>query len=208
MRRSVTSILLALLKESRYKYFCRGNQGQLQARRTPKMHVGRHPADKVSPGQKFWRLTAIERVQSRPISGNVQWLFRCECGNETTAAMSDVKRGFKKSCGCLHKETAVQNGRSVTTHGMFGTSEYQAWADLIRRCNDETHQSYKYYGARGITVCERWYKFENFFADMGFRPAGLVLDRINNDGNYEPTNCRWTTVSQSNKNKRYPKKKK
>jgi len=90
------------------------------------------------------------------------------------------------------------------SHGMFGTATYRAWNDMKKRCLNKTNKSYKYYGGRGITICERWLTFENFLADMGVRPAGLSLDRIDNNGNYEPGNCRWTTHQQQMVNRRKP----
>jgi len=170
--------------------------------RKPRGGPNGRPPLLIEAGQKFVRLTAIKRIGSSP-SGNIQWLFRCKCGNETVATVSDVKRGFKKSCGCMLRERAIEMGRASATHKMFGSPEYTAWADMWQRCTNPDKASYKYYGARGIKVCIRWRKFENFFADMGFRPAkGFSLDRRNNDGGYKPSNCQWATRSQQNKNKR------
>jgi hypothetical protein len=108
------------------------------------------------------------------------------------------------------RETSAANGKlSSTTHGMFGTPEYNTWAKTIQRCCNPRDTSYVNYGARGIAVCERWREFENFIADMGARPDGRSgarslyrLDRIDNAGNYEPANCQWATWRQQNNNKR------
>lgn len=88
------------------------------------------------------------------------------------------------------------------SHGMHDSPEYQVWVNMIQRCTNPKNNRYKHYGGRGITVCERWRKFENFYTDMGKRPNGLSIDRINNNGSYEPKNCRWATSSEQQLNKR------
>ena len=86
------------------------------------------------------------------------------------------------------------------THGMSRTLTYRIWATMIQRCENPNDRKYKYYGGRGISVCEHWHKFENFCADMGVKPEGMTLDRMNNNGNYRPRNCRWTTYKEQNNN--------
>lgn len=101
------------------------------------------------------------------------------------------------------KELERARERCAEVFGMSHTKTYNTWARMIDRCNNQNHPGYKYYGARGIQVCDRWrYSFENFLADMGEHPAGLSIDRINNDGGYEPGNCRWATSKQQAANKR------
>ena len=141
-------------------------------------------------------------------SGSVLWLFRCDCGKECKSSGSKVRSGHTKSCGCLAIERIRALGLSRrgfgTTHGRSGTSEYRTWCIMKQRCLNPKNKKYSYYGARGIRVCKRWlHSFENFLADMGPRPSkSFWLERINNDGNYAPRNCKWATVSEQMKNRR------
>jgi hypothetical protein len=145
-------------------------------------------------GKRFGRLMVIRYV------GNKAWECRCDCGKITTGCASDMKRGFKKSCGCFQREGAKIRR---TTHGLSYTSEYWVWASMMARCFNPNEVGFKNYGHRGITVCPRWRTAANFLADMGKRPSPKhSIDRINNDGNYEPGNCRWATRIQQNRNMR------
>lgn len=151
-------------------------------------------------GSKFHRLTVIERV-AQDGKGPVKWLCRCNCGKEIVVESYQLTTGGTKSCGCLRVENFV--GMS-TKHGMRKAPEYNSWDAMIQRCCNPNTKRYHYYGGRGITVCERWRNsFENFYADMGPKPTPKhSIDRINNDGNYEPGNCRWATQSEQNFNTR------
>src|SRR5882724_4491981 len=145
-------------------------------------------------GQTFGRLTVISHIKYG------KWKCRCECGNLREVAGADLRKGKSNSCGCLQLEIAAQSSK---THGMSKSPEYRAWSNSNDRCSDPG-KNHKWYGSRGIIVCDRWkYSFENFIADMGARPSPEhSIDRQNNDGNYEPGNCRWATKLEQSNNRR------
>lgn len=154
-------------------------------------------------GKRFGRLTVMRRVAPTIQRPEVWWFCRCECGRFKTVLGYRLRHGITKSCGCLIRESAARSGRLCKTHGRSKTNEYRCWAEMFQRCTNSNRCNWKYYGGRGIKVCKRWRKFENFFTDMGLRPKGKTLDRFpNNNGNYEPGNCRWATHSQQQKNRR------
>lgn len=161
-------------------------------------------------GSKFGRWTVASLIGPNKHQ-QLMWRCVCVCGNEGNVLGSALRTGHSQSCGCLAKERRAAGIREKkTTHGhSIGkqSATYNAWCGMWARCTKTSADSYKYYGARGISVCERWESFDVFLADMGAKPTGLVLDRINNDGNYEPENCRWVDWSVSNKNRRPFKRK-
>lgn len=141
---------------------------------------------------------------ARKETGTSKWMVRCDCGNEKTLSIRDIVNGHTRSCGCA---TVSLRNQSRKTHKMSHTKEFRTWCHIIERCRNPNCSNYKNYGGRGISVCDRWLEsFENFYEDMGNCPNGLSLDRINNNGNYEPGNCRWATNLVQAQNKRNVRK--
>lgn len=151
-------------------------------------------------GQKFGRLTALYRLHNYHKKG-VYWLCFCECGNLSEVYSGHLRNGHTKSCGCLNRVPTKGN----TKHGQHGTRLYHIYDSMKARCYNKNNTAYKYYGKRGITICDEWLNdfmtFYNWAMNNGYNDT-LTIDRINNDGKYGPNNCRWVDVTSQNNNRR------
>lgn len=164
------------------------------------------PPIKDLTDQRFGKLLVIDLHPTRTNSGGTRWDCRCDCGNAYTAASGDLKSGGTVSCGCHRRRPRPDIAQRQTKHGHAkgtrASRTYVAWRGMRDRCLNPNSCAYKYYGARGITICARWSKFKNFLADMGECPAGLTLERKNNNRGYTPKNCHWATWEQQIHNRR------
>lgn len=153
----------------------------------------------ITPAARYglWTVLGVS-----PSVGKGPRLFvRCECGTERSVHTNSLRAGTSTNCGCVKRERMRQQKLGLK-HGMSGTGTYRSWSAMLLRCQNPKSNSYRYYGARGVTVAPRWLKFENFLADMGVRPEGMTLDRWpNGKGNYEPGNCRWATAGEQSRNR-------
>lgn len=151
-------------------------------------------------GNVYGRLTVIGHGPKR--GARRTWECTCECGSTHFASTSDLNYGTVQSCGCLLRGPTSANSSHSHAARRAPSKTYNSWRGMVERCTNPNHIAFKNYGGRGILVCERWALFDNFLADMGERPAGTSIDRINVDGNYEPSNCRWATNVEQQNNKR------
>lgn len=151
-------------------------------------------------GKVFSRLTVLSEA-GRDKHEKVMWLCECSCGNKPILSGNTIKSGNTKSCGCLHKEIM---SNILTTHGLRKHPLYAVWLSMKARCYNESYHQYADYGGRGITICDRWINsFRDFYNDVAYHyNDNLQLDRVDNDGNYEPSNVRWVTQQQNGMNRR------
>lgn len=150
-------------------------------------------------GQTFNRLTVLEKVESD--SQGSRWQCQCQCGNYRVVHGKKLTAGAVRSCGCLLQEALTKKGKN-STHRMSGTPTYITWIAMRERCGNPNSISYRWYGAKGVRVCSRWSQsFANFLSDMGHRPPGKTLDRIDGRKDYAPENCRWATPLEQRHNR-------
>lgn len=153
-------------------------------------------------GHTFNKLTVISVYLENHITHAI---CDCACGTKgKIISASAVRRGHTKSCGCLYSINKIIHGHNMRRTGIESPT-YFTWSGMIQRCNNSNAPNFHNYGGRGITVCERWLKFENFLADMGERPEGLTLERKDNNGNYEKDNCKWADAIEQHNNTRRSK---
>lgn len=157
-------------------------------------------------GKEFGRLTVLDYSHTNK-HGQAMWKCQCSCGNQLVAIGSHLKSGHTTSCGCVRSETSAMNSWK---HGKRYTRLYRIWEGMLNRCKYPSHASYKYYGARGITVCAEWMNdfvsFHDWAVSHGYSDD-LSIDRIDVDGNYCPENCRWATAKEQEMNKRHKERK-
>jgi hypothetical protein len=161
-------------------------------------------SNSTKAGDRHGYLVAVERA-TNAADGHARWVCLCDCGKTTTVTGSKLRQGQVRTCGCGRSKFSrerVKHGRASLTVSEHLVRTYRSWTSMRRRCLTPTNIGYSHYGGRGIRICERWSSFENFLADMGERPPGRTLDRVNVDGNYERDNCRWATVMEQNSNRR------
>ena len=162
-------------------------------------------AKPIMPGDRFGRWTALEATETRTYPSGATIHFRecrCDCGAIDFVGSYKLRTGHSRSCGCLQSDVTTKRNLTHGFSGGNGTRVYRVWCQMVGRCTNIKNRSYADYGGRGITVCERWLKFENFLEDMGEPPEGLTIDRLDNDSGYFKDNCAWRTPTDQARNRR------